>query len=50
MDCVILLFFSYVYVCSQRSKGALYESLVLQVYVSHLIWMLRSELGPLIGQ
>lgn len=48
--CYITFFFTYVFVCPQRPERALYESLVLQVSVSHLMWMLSSELGPLIEQ
>lgn len=48
--CYITIFFIYVYVCLQRPEGALYESLVLQVSASHLMWVLRSEVDPLIQQ
>lgn len=51
MGCAILLFFCVcVYVCPQRPEGSLYESLVFRVSASHLMWVLRSEVGPLIEQ
>lgn len=53
MGCAILLFFfffTFVYVRPQRPEGALYESLVFQMSASRLMWVLRSEVGPLIEQ
>lgn len=43
-------FFTFVYVCPQRPEGALYESLVFQVSASRLMWVLRSEVDPLVEQ